>query len=80
MLYHGIKKNWSSDGEEMRGAGVESIGCHGVVLSRLPFGGTVVKHGNLARAVGTLDGFRILFVIVTYFSYLLHGTESFLRN
>ena len=50
----------------MRRAGVESIGCHGGVLFRLPFGGTVVKHGSFARTVGTLNGIKIHFVNTTY--------------
>jgi hypothetical protein len=69
----------------MRGAGVEGIVCHGVVLFWLPFGGTVVKHASLARTVGTLDGIKIHVVIIKYLltyllTCLLHGTESFLRN
>jgi len=62
----------------MRGAGVESIGCYCVVLSRLPFGGTVVTHGNLARKVGTLDGIRIHFVIITYL--LIYILNYFFNN
>ena len=63
----------------MRGAGVENIGCHWVVLFRLLFGGTVVKHGSLARTVGTLDVIRIQFVIITYLLiYILTYVRTYL--